>query len=191
MENNLMPHQNTKNHYDPVILFLSIHPKEEKYPRFMHIYTHGSTIHNNQEMEVCAGNRPRVNRPGLHNMLWKQPYYWCQITNPPRWMQLRLTKSQASLMASFKPAPSVGLFGMGDSEALILQLAKADLELPERTFYQKNSENICHKIVRNQREREWMDGSSSTYQPVGEWVKGEYAQNGILLSFFMYIGCTK
>lgn len=57
---------------------------------------------------------------------------------------------------------------MGDSEALILQLAKADLELSERTFYQKNSENICHKIVRNQREREWMDGSSSTCQPVGE-----------------------
>lgn len=110
MKNNLMPHQNTKNYYDPVILFLSIHPKEEKYSRFTHIYAHGSTIHNNQEMEVCAGTRPGVNRPGLYNMLWKRPYYWCQATNPPRWMQLRLTKSQAGLMASFKPAPSVGLF---------------------------------------------------------------------------------
>lgn len=187
MENNLVPHQNTKNHYDPVILFLSIHPKEEKYPRFMHIYAHGRSLHNNHEIEVPMLGLDLewtglASKNALRAAISLMPSHKSTQTNAAE-----VDKVTGRLNGQFQTCTICGaICRMGDSKALILRLAKADLELPERTFYQKNSENICHKIVRNQREREWMDGSSSTCQPVGEWVKWICIKWNITKLFHVY-----
>lgn len=103
MENNLVPHQNTKKHYDPVILFLSIHPKEEKYPRFIIstlITLMVALFTIIRRWKFCAGTRPGVNRSGLYNMLWEQPSLMPGHKSTQT-MRLRLTESQT---------PSVELF---------------------------------------------------------------------------------